>query len=279
MFFPLYDENPVRRTPVLTYLLVALNVLAFLWTLRLTPLQEQELAYRRGFVPARLSQLKTQLPIQVEVTEGAIPTPFGLIPQKKVLTFPPDREQIVLSLVTCMFLHGSWLHLLGNMWFLYLFGNNVEDRLGPARFLLLYLLGGLLASFSHWLVDRQSLTPVIGASGAVAAVLGAYTVTWPWARVHTLVFLFIFITVIEVPALVVNGVWFIGQVLAGQQAVSGGGGVAWWAHVGGFIAGAALMQLLDFSPRAPEDSDGGIESKEDNERIEGRGLRGEGTNL
>jgi membrane associated rhomboid family serine protease len=144
-----------------------------------------------------------------------------------------------------MFLHGSLLHLLGNLWFLYLFGNNVEDRLGPGRFLFLYLLGGVSASLSHWLADPGSQVPVIGASGAVAAILGAYTVTWPWARVYTLVFLFIFVTVIEVPALLVNGIWFLGQIFAGEQARGGSGGVAWWAHVGGFLTGAALMFVLN----------------------------------
>ena len=145
-----------------------------------------------------------------------------------------------------MFLHGSWLHLLGNMWFLYLFGNNVEDRLGPLPYLILYLGGGLIASGSHWMFEPHSTIPVIGASGAVAVILGAYTIAWPWARVQTLVFLLFFVTIIEVPALVVNGVWFIGQLVAGQESLrrATAGGVAWWAHVGGFIAGALLMPLF-----------------------------------
>jgi membrane associated rhomboid family serine protease len=139
------------------------------------------------------------------------------------------------------------MHLLSNMWFLWLFGNNVEDRLGAFFYLFLYLLGGLIASAMHWAIDPTSTIPVIGASGAIAAVLGAYAVTWPWARVSCLVVLVVFVTIIDVPALLVLGVWFVAQVLSGQEALrhAGGGGVAWWAHVGGFLAGMALMPPLN----------------------------------
>ena len=132
------------------------------------------------------------------------------------------------------------------MWFLWLFGDNVEDRLGPLLYLVLYLLGGVVASISHWVVDPESTLPVIGASGAVAAVLGAYAITWPWARVRTLVFLVIFVTIIDVPALFVLGAWFVRQLVAGHQSLyhAGTGGVAWWAHVGGFVAGMVLMPLF-----------------------------------
>jgi membrane associated rhomboid family serine protease len=245
MLLPLYDENPVKRSPWVTYLLVAANVLVFLWTWRLPPEKEQVLVYQRGFVPARLTQLKTGQILNVEVRGKAVPTWFGVVQGQRILPLLPHPGQIAFSLISCMFLHGSLLHLLGNLWFLYLFGNNVEDHLGPGRFLFLYLVGGVLASLSHWLVDPGSQVPVIGASGAVAAILGAYTVTWPWARVYTLVFLFIFVTVIEVPALLVNGIWFLGQIFAGEQARGGSGGVAWWAHVGGFLTGTALMLVLD----------------------------------
>ncbi|HEY4759691.1 MAG TPA: rhomboid family intramembrane serine protease [Thermoguttaceae bacterium] len=246
MFIPFHDENPTRRTPVVTYILIAVNVLAFVWTVRLPYLNQQMLVYQRGFVPARIAQLTTRQPIVVPVEEVVRNRLFGLIGVQRPLALEPNAREIWFSLFTCMFLHGSWLHLIGNMWFLYLFGNNVEDRLGPLLYLILYLVGGLIASASHWLFDPKSIIPVIGASGAVAAVLGAYTVTWPWARVHTLVFLVFFITVIEVPALVVNGVWFLAQVIAGQESLrmETSGGVAWWAHVGGFIAGALLMPLF-----------------------------------
>src|SRR3972149_2688714 len=247
MFIPFHDENPTRRTPVVTYILIAVNVLAFVWTVRLPYLNQQMLVYQRGFVPARIAQLTTRQPIVVPVEEVVRNRLFGLIGVQRPLALEPNAREIWFSLFTCMFLHGSWLHLIGNMWFLYLFGNNVEDRLGPLLYLILYLVGGLIASASHWLFDPKSIIPVIGASGAVAAVLGAYTVTWPWARVHTLVFLIFFVTVIEVPALVVNGVWFITQVVAGQEALRRvtAGGVAWWAHAGGFIAGVLLMPLFN----------------------------------
>ena len=150
------------------------------------------------------------------------------------------------GLLGYMWLHGGFFHLLGNMWFLWIFGNNVEDRLGGGLYLTIYLLGGVLASGCHWMFQQGSPVPVIGASGAVAAILGAYAVTWPWARVHTLVFLFFFVTIIDLPALLVLGVWFIGQLLSGLgQGQGEAAGVAWWAHIGGFLAGMLLMPLLE----------------------------------
>ena len=172
-------------------------------------------------------------PIQIPVY-----SPFwGRGIKSRNLVLKPDRRQIWLSLLTCMFLHGSWLHVLGNMWFLWLFGDNVEDRLGRLPYLVLYFSAGLVASLCHWAVEPMSTTPVIGASGAIAGVLGAFAVTWPWARVSTLIFLVIFVTVVEVPALVVLGAWFLLQVWAGQESLRrpNAGGVAWWAHVGGFL--------------------------------------------
>ncbi len=243
MFFPFHDDNPTRRTPVLTLVLIALNAWGFFQFQRLPPLEQQRVVYHRGFVPARIAQLTGARPGPILVPLRDPRAPFG--PAAAIQLQPAPRE-ILASLITCMFLHGGWLHLIGNMWFLWLFGNNVEDCLGPVRYVVLYLVGGLLASAAHWLVDPASTTPVIGASGAVATILGAYAVTWPWARVHTLVILVIFITVIDLPALLVLGVWFLAQVASGRQALAAGGtaGVAWWAHVGGFVAGLALMPLL-----------------------------------
>jgi len=134
------------------------------------------------------------------------------------------------------------MHLIGNMWFLWIFGNNIEDRLGIIAYILLYMLGGLLATATHWLTDPSSTTPVIGASGAVAAILGAYAITWPWARIHTLVFLLFFVTIVDVPALIVLGVWFLGQVVAGMQGMSQGVAIA--AHIGGFVAGMLMMPVF-----------------------------------
>jgi membrane associated rhomboid family serine protease len=246
MLIPLHDDNPTRRTPVVTYVLVAINALVFIWSTRLTDIQSQLLVYRRGFIPARIAQLSTKQPIVVPVEEVVQNRFFGPLEIQRPLQLDPDAREIWSSLFTCMFLHSSWMHLLGNMWFLYLFGNNVEDRLGPLPYLILYLCGGLIASASHWMFEPRSLIPVIGASGAVAVILGAYTIAWPWARVQTLVFLLIFITIVELPALLVNGLWFLAQLFAGQESLrrAGAGGVAWWAHVGGFVAGALLMPLF-----------------------------------
>lgn len=244
--FPLYDDNPIQRTPLVTYALLAINVLVFLWMSQLPENEQQVLAYRRGFVPARIIQLSQPHPIYVPINVTARIPFLGeqVVPQP--LELAPAPQQIWLSLLTCMFLHGSWLHLLGNMWFLWIFGDNVEDRLGSLLYLVLYLLGGVIASVSHWVVDPDSLLPVIGASGAIAAVLGAYAITWPWARVRCLIFLLIFVTIIDVPALIVLGVWFVAQVVAGHEALyhSGAGGVAWWAHIGGFVAGLVLMPVF-----------------------------------
>lgn len=245
MLLPLHDSNPTRRTPWVTLAIIGLNTIVFLATLRASPTHQQVLAYRRGFVPARIGQLVNHRPIVVPIQQVKFDPFVGQVVNAQPLELPPVPRQILLSLLSCMFLHGGWMHLIGNMWFLWLFGNNVEDRLGPVLFPLFYLVGGLLASACHWLTDPSSTAPVIGASGAVAAMLGAYAVTWPTARVRTLVFLIVFITVIELPALLVLAVWFLGQLVEAQGAVGGiGGGVAWWAHVGGFMSGMAMMPLL-----------------------------------
>jgi len=256
MFFPFHDDNPTVRAPVATAGLIALNVLAFLYVGQLPAEQQRNVVYHQGFVPARIDQLRGAGPINVPI-EKRVRHPFNprrALVQRDVIRLEPVPSQIALSLLTCMFLHGGWLHLIGNMWFLWIFGNNVEDRLGRLLFLLIYIGGGLIASACHWAMYSESLTPVIGASGAVAAVLGAYAIAWPWARVHTLVFLFIFITVIDVPALVVLGVWFAGQLLSGMQSLeqAAATGVAWWAHIGGFAAGLVLMPLLSSLVAAPK---------------------------
>ena len=163
--FPLYDNNPIQRTPVVTYALMAINVLVFFWMSRLPEVQQQVLAYQHGFVPKRISQLDQPHPIFVPV-EVTVQIPFwGARRQQRMVGLDPVPGQIWLSLLTCMFLHGSWMHVLLNMWFLWLFGDNVEDRLGPLLYLVLYLLGGLIASGAHWMVEPDSTMPVIGARG------------------------------------------------------------------------------------------------------------------
>ena len=266
MFFPLHDNIPAKRVPVVTYLLIAVNVLAFLWLSRLPSLSQEILAYEHGFVPARLGQLVHPQPVFVPVNVS-VHEPFqGDYFARRMWELAPEPRQIGMSLLTCMFLHASWLHLLTNMWFLWLFGDNVEDRLGPLPFLFLYLLGGLIAALSHWAIAPASITPVIGASGAIAGILGAYAVTWPLARISTFVFLVVFFTVIDVPAMIVLGVWFVAQVIAGQESLhhAGASRVAWWSHVGGFLAGMTIMPFLSLLfARKTKDEETGRQGAED----------------
>lgn len=244
--FPFHCDNPTYRTAFITWALVGINVAVFIWLLQMAPLNREFAICVRGFVPARVIQsLKGQpvvIPKQVLINHPVLGPRQGVVG----LQLPADRESILLSVFTSMFMHGSWMHLIGNMWFLALFGPSLEDRLGPIPFLLFYLVGGFLAATCHWAIDPSSLSPVIGASGAVAALLGAYAITWPWVRVQTLIFLVIFVTIIDVPALFVLGAWFLMQ-LAEVHANIGlntSGGVAWWAHIGGFLVGMGMMPLL-----------------------------------
>jgi len=246
--FPLYDNIPHRRAAWVSYALIAINIYALFWLRQQAPDMQQQVVLNRGFVPARLEQLRDKQPIEISLQQLAqhphLPVQFQV--QRKY-ELPADPTQIFASLITAMFLHGSWPHLIGNMWFLFIFADNIEDRLGHVPFLLFYLAGGIVASMCHWWIEPASRVPVVGASGAVSAVLGAYAVTFPRAEVRTLLFLGIFVTFIDVSAWVFLGGWFAIQLLEGSQAVRIGinGGVAWWAHVGGFVAGAVLMPLLD----------------------------------
>jgi hypothetical protein len=254
--FPFADNNPTHRTPVVTYALILANVLAFLWFWQLDERQQMAATLRYGFMPARIEQLSEGEPLRIEITP-AERRQIGLFVVERpgaVAEIPPDRAEIMRSLITCMFLHGSWMHLIGNMWFLFLFGNNIEDRLGHVLFPVFYLAGGLAATAAHYAMYSESTVPVIGASGAVAAILGAYAVTYPFARVHTLVILVIFITVIDLPALAVLGFWFLGQLLSfyGEMRMNISGGVAFLAHIGGFVAGAVAMPVLNAMVPHPE---------------------------
>jgi hypothetical protein len=156
-----------------------------------------------------------------------------------------------LTVLTSMFLHGGWLHLAGNMWYLWIFGDNVEDRLGHSRFLLFYLLAGIVAASLHCVFNPASQLPTVGASGAIAGVLGAYLVAFPHARVVTLVPLFPFFQVLALPAVLVLGLWILMQFFSGALSLGSGtgGGVAWWAHIGGFVFGLVVMRLLGGSRR------------------------------
>lgn len=211
---PLYDTIPGRYRPVMTITLIIINVLVFLFETSLPPHILQNLIDTYGFVPARL-------------TQGA-----------------------VLPIFTAMFLHGGWLHVIGNMWALWLFGNNVEDRMGPGRFLLFYLTCGILASLAHYYMGPNSTVPVVGASGAIAGVMGAYFILYPRARVVTLIPIFIFPWFVEIPAFIYLGFWVVSQALSGTASLYTPqltSPVAFWAHVGGFVGGMLLHRVF-FSP-------------------------------
>jgi len=247
--FPLYDTNPHRRIPWLTVLIILANVAVMFWLAQRKPLEQQQIVIHRGFIPQRIQQLndpKLVVEVPVQQPEGQ---PLPGVPANAAKPQPiqveADQQEIYASLFTMMFLHGSWWHLISNMWFLWIFGNNIEDRLGHFFYACFYLLGGLVALACHWADDPNSTLPVIGASGAVAAVLGAYAITFPMAKVRTLFFIVI-IFVIDVPALIILGLWFLQQVLAATGQLGQGMqlGVAWWAHIGGFVAGLVLMPLM-----------------------------------
>jgi rhomboid family protein len=180
---------------------------------------------------------------------------YGVVPSN-VLQWPASGQAltgVALPYLTSMFLHGGWLHLIGNMWYLWIFGDNVEDRLGHGRFVIFYLTAGLAGGVVHTIANSYAQVPTVGASGAIAGVLGAYLILYPHARVLTLVPIFFFIQIIELPALLVLGLWFLLQFVEGATAVgtaaASGGGVAWWAHVGGFVTGAGLILLMTKSGR------------------------------
>jgi len=219
---PFRDNIPSRRYPLITLLIIIVNVLVFLYQLSLPAQALQQFVSLYGVVPAKL-QLTGQYPVQV----------LGM-------TFA--------ALFVSMFLHAGWFHLIGNMWYLWIFGDNVEDRMGHFRFLLFYLLCGVAASSAHVAFNLNSRVPSIGASGAIAGVLGAYLLSYPFARVLTLVPFLIIWPVVELPALLVLGSWFIVQLLNGSAAIAQttetAGGVAWWAHIGGFVAGMILLAVF-----------------------------------
>ncbi len=254
--FPFSDNIPRLHPPIVTYVLIVLNCWVFFQSLRLSEDERNLLAYRHGFVPARSAQLLHDRTVLVDLDRPLAlrDRRTGSVRRIEQLAYKQGGQSVVMTLFTCMFMHGSWMHLIGNMWMLWIFGDNVEDRLGLVKYTVFYLGGGIVATLCHWANDPASTVPIIGASGAIAAVLGGYAVTWPHARVKTFVFIVLFVTIIEIPALVFLGVWFVTQLLhAREDAILGmSAGVAWWAHIGGFVFGAVLMPLLrDEEPPVP----------------------------
>jgi membrane associated rhomboid family serine protease len=230
---PLRDANPTRRTPVVTIGLLVACIIAF--------------AYEMGLMVSG-----------GDASLGAFVTDWGVVPRE--LTTAWARGDVLntetATLITSQFLHGGWLHLVGNLLYLWIFANNIEDRLGRGRFLLFYLGGGVAAALAQVAVAPDSTIPTIGASGAIAATLGAYLVFFPRARITSLVFLGFFYQLIDVPAVLVLGFWFILQLIDGIGSlgpVETGGGVAFFAHIGGFVAGAVVARLIGSRgrPRPP----------------------------
>jgi membrane associated rhomboid family serine protease len=254
MLFPLYDLNPHRRFPLFTILIIAANIAVMLWTATFNKREQAELAPRFGFVPARLSQVGTGQPIEVPVLAHARMRgqPGPNVVKVASVELSTEAADVYATFLTTMFLHVGWGHLAMNMWMLWIFGNNIEDRLGHITFVVFYLIGGVLATLTFWLSDPSSTLPVIGASGAVACVLGGYAVTYPTAKVRTLIF-FILIVIVDLPALALLGIWFALQVVSGLMGLWGVAlePVAFWAHVGGFIAGIILMPLLSLGASPP----------------------------
>ena len=209
---PLRDTIPSNSIPLVTYLLIAVNAAVFLHQVNLGPAVEP-FVYAYGLVPRR----------------------FGL-----------GRSHALAPLVTSMFLHGGWMHLIGNMLYLNIFGDNVEDRLGHLRFLAMYLLAGMVAGVAQVVINPSSSLPMVGASGAIAGVTGAYFLFFPRARVVVLVPIFVFFQIVEIPAVFFLLFWFVFQLLLGigSLGMDAGGGVAFWAHIGGFLAGMVLGPML-----------------------------------
>jgi membrane associated rhomboid family serine protease len=229
--FPYRDDNPTLGTSVVTFALIGLNLAVWV------------LVQGMGAEPY-LSKSVCELGLIPGEFLGRLPPGYS-IPMGPATACVMDAEQEWFSPLSSMFLHGGWLHLIGNMWFLWLFGNNVEDSMGHVRYLVFYLLSGLAAAAAQTLVNPNSAIPMVGASGAISGVMGAYIVLYPRVRVHMLVVLGFFITRIAVPAFLMLGYWFLLQILGGLPAIGEEkGGVAFWAHAGGFIAGALLILLF-----------------------------------
>ena len=208
---PLRDTNRSRHFPVMNWILIGVNLLVFIFELGLSSGQLQDFVNNYALVPSRL--------------------------QGQPVTY-------AISIFTSMFMHAGWFHILSNMWILYIFGDNVEDRMGSIPYLVFYLLGGVAAALLQTYVGTGTDVPVLGASGAIAGVLGAYIFLFPSARVVTLVPIIFLLTVIEVPAVLFIGFWFVTQLFSGLASLGAVEGVAWWAHIGGFVIGLVLSPFF-----------------------------------
>lgn len=226
---PIRDTIRSKTFPIINWLIIGANALVFLFELSLSPQSLEQFISAFGIIPEQLNILQPWVMV-------ANPLPL-------------------VTLLTHMFLHGGWVHFLSNMWILYIFGDNVEARLGHFRYLFFYILGGVIAGLTQVLIAPNSSIPSIGASGAIAAILGAYLVLFPHARVVSLVPIFFFFWFVDIPAIFYLGFWFISQLFSGIMSLPTAGavgGVAWWAHIGGFIYGVFIHKL--FVKRTPSDT-------------------------
>jgi membrane associated rhomboid family serine protease len=252
---PIKDNIPTGRFPVVTVALILANVIVYILSIRhggsfwSGPDSHEVVKY--GAIPYTFTHWGKHCGLTGDITGSAIVCQG----QAGVTGMPTGFLPTWETIFTSMFMHGSLLHIAGNMLFLWIFGNNVEDSMGPIRFIIFYLLGGLAALALQIGIGPNSTAPTIGASGAIAAVLGGYIVLYPQARVLTLVIIIFFFTVIELPALVMIGIWFIEQAIFGAvnltNPTGGGGGVAYFAHVGGFLFGLATIKLVATKPAKP----------------------------
>jgi len=217
--FPIWDDVPTKKFPLITVLLIILDTIVFLYQVSLGE-SFNEFIYSMGLLPFEITH-HTDI-------------------------FPSGPSPIYLTIFTSMFMHGSIVHLLGNMLFLWIFGNNVEDYLGRRNFIIFYIFCGIVAAFTQIFINPDSIVPMVGASGAIAGVLGGYLVLYPRARVTTVIIFGFFIRLVRIPAVIVLSFWIIYQFLYGisSLAVSTGGGVAWFAHIGGFICGVIIIKLF-----------------------------------
>jgi len=228
--FPIRDDNPQLRPPIATYMLIAINVAVWAFVQGFgNSATLVESICQLGLIPGEL--LGTVQPgTEIELGQGAVCRP---------------GDGAWYTVFTSMFMHGGWMHIIGNMWFLFIFGGNVEDSMGPLRFTVFYLACGLAAAAAQVATNVESVVPMVGASGAIGGVMGAYIVLYPRVHVHMLFVFGFFITTFAIPAIYMLGYWFLIQLLSGVGSLGGqGGGVAFWAHVGGFAAGATLVWLF-----------------------------------
>lgn len=217
---PLKDENPSSTFPIVNIILIVTNCFFFIYLNYFVPGTTRSIIFQLGFIPYELSHL-------VDID------PKNLVP-------------VPLTIFTAMFMHGGWLHLLSNMLYLWIFGDNVEDVLGHLKYLFFYIMCGIAATLAHGFLNIDSRVPTLGASGAIAGVLGAYMFLFPKVRIKTILILFVFIKIVYIPTIIILGYWILIQILSGLAEYDSktGGGIAWFAHIGGFVAGLVLIVMM-----------------------------------